>query len=124
MPVRIVNRTHPDAPILRAHYCASFLCQLRGLMFRSALAEDEGLLLVQSAESRLNAAIHMFGMAFDLTIVWIDTQKRVVDVQIARRWPPFYFPCAPARYVLETGTQHFAHFRPGDTLDFEDLPNR
>lgn len=118
----IRNHSRAGVPVLRVRYCDAFLCQLRGLMFRRSLAEDEGLLLVQSSESRLNAAIHMFGMAFDLTVVWIDARHRVVDVQLTRRWPPIYFPRRPAQYVLETRTQHFPHFHTGDLLDFEALP--
>ncbi len=121
MLLTVQNLSRSDTPLLRARYCASFLCQLRGLLFRRSLAEDEGLLLVQPRASRINAAIHMLGMAFDLAVIWIDDAQRVVDVQWARRWRPFYFPKKPARYVLETGVQHLGHFFPGDQLYIENL---
>ncbi len=117
----IRNLSRPDAPPIRARYCASFACQLRGLMFRRSLSPQEGLLLVQRRPSRLDAAIHMLGMAFDLAVVWIDARQRVVDVRQALRWRPFYFPRRPALYVLETGVQHLNHFSPGDQLSIEGL---
>ncbi len=92
-------------------------------MFRSPLPDDEGLLLVQDRQSRTEAAIHMLGMRFDLTVVWIDETRRVVDVRIARRWPPVYFPRRAARYVLETGLHHRTNFQPGDQLYFEGMPD-
>ncbi len=91
-------------------------------MFRRSLPPGEGLLLVQERQSRLDAAIHMFGMFFDLAAVWIDDALCVVDVQAARRWPPLYFPARPARYVLETGLHRLQDFQPGDQLHFEDAP--
>ncbi|HEB64017.1 MAG TPA: hypothetical protein ENJ02_00545 [Chloroflexi bacterium] len=123
MYIHILNRSRPQSAPLRAQYCVSFWCRLRGLMFRPSLAPDEGLLLVQERQSRMDAAIHMLGMRFDLTVVWIDEARRVVDVQIARRWPPFYFPRQAARYVLETGVHHRADFQPGDQLYFEGVPD-
>ncbi len=124
MLLAIRNLSRSDTPLIQARYCASFGCQLRGLLFRRSLAENEGLLLVQSRPSRINAAIHMLGMAFDLAVVWIDDAQRVVDVRRARRWRPFYFPRRPARYVLETGVQHLQHFSPGDELSIENLETR
>jgi len=117
--VKIHNQTHPlPAPIL-APYCDTFLSRLRGLMFRKSLAQREGLLLVERAESRVGAAIHMLFMNFDLCVVWINTEMRVVDVQLARKWQPSYTPAQPARYTLETRTEYLLEFHAGDLIRFE-----
>ena len=61
-----------------------------GLTFRRSLAPQEGLLLVQRNDSRVEATIHMFFMWIDLAVVWINMDNEVVDVQLAKRWRPAY----------------------------------
>ncbi|MGD9092001.1 MAG: DUF192 domain-containing protein [Anaerolineales bacterium] len=103
---------------VRARYCESFFCRLRGLTFRRNLAVDDGLLLVQSRDSRLDAAIHMLGVWMDLAVIWIDSSKVVVDLRLARRWHPIYIPERPARYILEVAATRLSDFHVGDQLSF------
>jgi uncharacterized membrane protein (UPF0127 family) len=117
--VAILNLDQPGNPNITAGYCASFACRFRGLMFRPSIALNEGLLLVQPNSSVIDTAIHMLFMRFDITAVWIDDQKRVVDVKLARRWRLAYIPKQPARYVLETHANRFKDYRVGDQLMFE-----
>lgn len=120
--VHIRNRSRALRQPLSAAYCASFLCKLRGLSWRRELPLDDGLLMVEAGESRLNTAIHMLGMAFDLAIVWLDSELRVVDVQAARRWRSFLTPRKAARYVLECRLERLEEFQLGDQLDLQDIP--
>jgi uncharacterized membrane protein (UPF0127 family) len=80
-----------------------------------------GLLLRHEKESRLDTAIHMLGVFIDLSIIWIDSKHQVADVQLARRWRPFYIPARPAQYVLEISAQRIADFRVGESVVIEDL---
>ncbi len=117
--VNILNKTNPNFPSLRAKYCEDFLCQLRGLTFRRSLPEDEGLLLVQSRESKLDASIHMLFMWMDITVVWMNKEKKVVDIRLAQRWRPIFVPLAPALYVLELSPIWQDHFSIGDQIEFD-----
>lgn len=116
---RVENISHPLPIIIRVEYCDSFISRLRGLMFRKAIKPEQGLILVQERQSRLDAAIHMFFVNFDLAIIWLDDGKNVVDCCIAKRWRPFYMPKHPARYVLETHPGFFNFFSIGDHLNFQ-----
>jgi uncharacterized membrane protein (UPF0127 family) len=118
--VYITNLSRPLAHPIRARYCDSFFCRLRGLTFRRNLPARTGLLLVGSRENRLDASIHMLFMWLDLAIVWIDSSLRVVDVKLARRWKLAYLPQAPARYVLELPVDCQPDFAVGDLLKFEN----
>ena len=80
-----------------------------------------GLLLRHEKESRLDTAIHMLGVFIDLSIIWIDSKHQVVDVQLARRWCPFYIPARPAQYVLEISAPRIADFRAGESVMIEGL---
>ncbi len=119
--VAVHNLTCAKTAPISAEYCASFLTQLRGLMFRSSLAADRGLLLVQGSDSRINSSIHMLFMRFDITAVWINAKKEVVDVKLARRWRPAYFSRGPASYVLEAPASRLDDFHIGDQVRFEEI---
>ena len=115
--VAIRNISVADAVNFKAHYCDSFGSRLRGLTFRRSLPSQEGILLVQGRESRLDSSIHMLGVFMDLAVVWINTQQEVVDVQLARSWRPAYFPNAPAQYILELDAKYLDAFRIGDQVE-------
>jgi len=72
--------------------------------------------MVQPRADRVDSAIHMFFMNFDIAVVWMDSKLRVVDVQYAKRWRPAYAPSAPAKYVLETHPERLNDFHLGDQL--------
>jgi len=118
--VIVANLTHPLQQSLKVSYCVSFLCQLRGLTFRRSLDPQDGLVLVQRHDSRLDASIHMMGVYFDLAIIWINNAGQVVDRCLALRGRPAYFPKAPARYVLEIVPERMEQFQIGDQVRFEE----
>lgn len=118
--VTIVNHSATLISPLQAGYCASFLHRLRGLTFRSHLPLEEGLLLVQDRDNRLDASIHMFMVWMDLGVVWINTAGEVVDIILAKSWHPAYIPKSPARYVLEIHPNRLAEFHIGDKVTFEE----
>lgn len=115
----VKNLSRPFKLSLGVRNCESFLCKLRGLSFVKKLAPEKGLLLVESKPSRLNTAIHMLGMLFDLSIIWVDGNMQVVDKILARRWLTFAFPSKPAVYVIECAVSRYEEFQLGDQLSFE-----
>ena len=106
--------------ILRVKYCDTFLTQLRGLTFRSSLGREEGLLLVGRRDSRVDSSIHMLFVAFDLSVIWINSAMQVVDRVLAKSWRPAYFSKQPARYVLEIHPDRWGDFEIGDGVEFKD----
>jgi uncharacterized membrane protein (UPF0127 family) len=120
--IRNVSRQGPGG--VRARWCASFACKLRGLTFRRSLPKDEALLLVESAEGRLNTAIHMWFVFQPLAVIWLNSEPRVVDVRVAQPWR-WYVPRAAARFVLEGPADLTSHFEVGDLVGFDPFdPNR
>ena len=104
----------------RVGFCDSFLCRLRGLMFRSRLGLDEGLILVEKRDSRLDTSIHMFFVPFDLAVFWINSEMTIVDKVIAKSWKPAYFPKADAMYTLEVHPSRWADYEIGDRVEFKN----
>jgi uncharacterized membrane protein (UPF0127 family) len=120
-PIFVNNLKQPLAKPACVGYCDSFLCRLRGLMFRSRLAQDEGLLLVQSRDSRIDSSIHMLFVPFDLAVFWINSRMEVVDKVIAKSWRPAYFPKAEAKYILEIHPDRFNDYKIGDRVEFKNV---
>jgi len=122
MPKQIVvENTHRKIDSLpRIKYCDTFLTQLRGFTFRPSLSRNEGLLLVGKRDSRLDSSIHMLFVAFDLAVVWINSDLKVVDKVIAKSWRPAYFSKLPARYVLEIHPDRWGDYEIGDIVQFKD----
>ncbi|MBI5945156.1 MAG: DUF192 domain-containing protein [Chloroflexi bacterium] len=106
---------------VRVGYCDSFACRLRGLMFRSRLDRDAGLLLVEKADSRLDTSIHMLFVPFDLAVFWINSEMTVVDKVMAKSWRPVYFPKAAARFTLEIHPLRWGDYEIGDKVEFENV---
>jgi uncharacterized membrane protein (UPF0127 family) len=118
--VRIENKSLPLPASLHAKYCDSFLCRLRGLMFRSKLAIDDGLLLVEGHDSRIDTSIHMFFVFMDLGVIWINSHNQVVDTRLAKAWRPIYLPRQAARYTLEIHPARLDEFKVGDQVEFQN----
>jgi len=117
--VEIINTNHPEIKV-RANWCGSFFSKFKGLMFVGSLPDFSGIILADNSESRINSAIHMLFMNFDITAVWINANHDVVDVKMAKKWHLSYVPQKKAQYVLEVNANHFQDFHIGDHLDFNN----
>jgi len=119
-PIIIHNLNTVIETPARVEYCDSFFCKLRGLMFRSRLELNEGLLLVEKRNSRLDTSIHMFFVPFDLAVFWINSEMTVVDKVIAKSWRPAYFPKTDAKYTLEIHPSRWGDYEIGDKVEFKN----
>lgn len=100
----------------------------QGLMFRSSLGADHGMLFIFP-----DTALHSFWMKntlIPLDIIWIDETRSVVHVE--RNVPPCkadpcpsYPPKGVARYVLELAAGQAAArgIREGDRVTIEGIEN-
>lgn len=99
----------------------------RGLMHRTALAKDHGMLFVFPVEGR-----HSFWMKntlIELDIIFIAADRKVVSIsrraQPCRKEPcDLYSPEGNAVYALEIagGLATLFGFVPGDLVEFRETP--
>ena len=89
-------------------------------MLQKSIPPNNGVLLVESAASTINASIHMLFMNFDIAAIWLNDELQVVDTVLAKRWKLLYSPQSPARYILETHPSQVSNFQVGDQLRFDD----
>ena len=117
---KIINQSNSDCPPITAKYCDTFLCRFRGLMLQKGISRNNGILLVESGETKVNSSIHMLFMKFDIAAIWLNNDLQVVDKVLAKRWKSLYMPNAPASYTLETHPARLSDFNIGDQLRFDD----
>lgn len=118
-PVTIRNLSNPNMAPIRGKWCQSFLARLQGFTFRSQLGLEEGLVLVESRDSRIDTSIHMLFVWTDLAVAWVNNERLVVDTTLAKSWRPFYGPSKPARYVIEYHPTRHGDLRIGDQIAFD-----
>lgn len=118
--VQLLNLSRPFHEPLILNVCDTFFSRLRGYMLKNRVSRNEGLLFVGSNETVANSAIHMFFMRFNIAVIWLDTERRVVDRKIAKVWRPYYAPRAAALFIIETHPDRLYDFEIGDKMEFEN----
>ena len=90
----------------------------RGLMERTALGENRGMLFVFESEQRLS--FWMKNTLIPLSVAYLDSEGRIVDIQDMQPLDETSHPsAAPARYALEVNQGFFEEhgIEVGDTAD-------
>ena len=118
--VQVVVKQNPETEILKARWCVSFWCRLRGLMFRRELPDGIGLVLVEGREGVANTTIHMFAVPFAIGVLWVNTAGIVVDKVVARPWR-VYAPAKPACYIVEGPPTIVNEVDQGDRIEFKEV---
>jgi uncharacterized membrane protein (UPF0127 family) len=80
----------------------------RGLMYRTALGVNRGMLFAYPEEQRLS--FWMKNTLIPLSIAFIDSERRIVDIQDMKPLddePPSYVSADPAQYALEVNRGFF-----------------
>ncbi len=96
--------------------------QMRGLMYRTALAEDRGMLFAYPDEE--HRSFWMKNTLIPLSIAFMDSEGRIVDIQDMKPLddkPPHYVSTEPARYALEVNKGFFEERGVG-VGDMANLP--
>lgn len=98
-------------------YCKTISSKALGLMFKRKT--DKALIFVFKKEKIVH--IHMFFVFFPIDVLWLDKNKRVVQLKECLK--PFKFIRAkrPAKYIIElpVNTINKSKTRLGDTISFK-----
>lgn len=100
----------------------SLFSKVRGLMFRKKSNFNYCLLFRFRDETKLLSAIHSFFVFFKFDAVFLNSNKKVVDVR--EEIKPFTFsitPSKPSKYLLElpAGKTSELNIEVGDRIDFD-----
>ncbi|HKH57965.1 MAG TPA: DUF192 domain-containing protein [Rubrobacter sp.] len=94
--------------------------QAKGLMDRTTLGENRGMLFVYPGERELS--FWMKNTLIPLSIAFIDSERRIIDIQDMKPLddePPHYVSAEPAQYALEVNQGFFEKggVKVGDRVD-------
>ena len=78
--------------------CTRYLKNLCGLMFSRKL-KDKGLIFVFERERIVS--LHMYGVFFPIDVVYLNSDKEVVEIKKSLKPFWFYTPKNKAKYVIE-----------------------
>jgi hypothetical protein len=59
----------------------------------------------------------MLFMRFDIGVVWVSKDLRVIDKKFAKKWHLAYFSRFPAQHVIELHPTQLENFSIGDKLN-------
>ena len=114
----ITNRSRKKTLAKRSKLCTSLISQAKGLMFSLSMKQS----LIFSFQEEKHNHLHMFFVPYPIDVLWLDKNKRVV--QIKEQFKPFTFARntsksmyvleLPAGTILETGT------KKGDKINFKE----
>jgi uncharacterized membrane protein (UPF0127 family) len=96
--------------------------QAKGLMDRTTLGENRGMLFVYPGERELS--FWMKNTLIPLSIAFIDSERRIIDIQDMKPLddePPHYVSAEPTQYALEVN-QGFFESRGVKVGDSVELP--
>ena len=111
---KIINQT--KATLLADNFkpCNSILSKVRGLMF----SVSKNLVFIYNKEQYV--PLHMFFVFFPIDVIYLDSEKKVVDLK--KHFLPFtlYNPKSKSKYVLEleNGSINRSMTQIGDILNF------
>jgi hypothetical protein len=114
--MRIENRTRTTVLGSRVTLAASWFSRLRGFLGRPEPLPGEGILLTPCN------SIHTFGIQFDLDVLFLDEQGKVLKLIRGLRPWRFTRRVRQAEYVLEVppGVIHQSGTHVGDLLTWWD----
>jgi uncharacterized membrane protein (UPF0127 family) len=96
-------------------YCRSFSSKVLGLMFTSSPGQGAFLPDVKD--------IHMNFVRFELRVIWLDKNFKVVHQTIARKWRLYNGP-EEAQHVLELPVDKRYNIKVGDKLEIKIYGNK
>jgi len=115
----LYNRTKKRKLIEKTRFATTPWSRLKGLMFENPASFNYALIFNLPSEGRASASIHMLFVFFPIDAVFLNKEKRVVD--IARNLKPFtpgYAPKKPAKFLIELPAGKAKAIALGDELDW------
>jgi len=117
-PVNNYENFKSNQVIATLKFANSYFSRLKGLMFKKKL--DYVLVLKPSKSNfKLFSSIHTFFMRFTIDVVFLDKNKKVVEIAQISPWK-FYIPKKSVKYILEMkkGLIKKYQIAIGDKLNF------
>src|SRR3989344_5574640 len=94
----IKNTTKHKILVNNIKFCRNFLNKSIGLVFHTRL-KDKGLIFIYNKEEKVS--LHMVFVFFPIDVLFLDKNKKVIEMKRNFRPFSFYIPKKKAKYILE-----------------------
>jgi len=116
----LVNKTTGKTIIEKTRLASTAWNRLRGLMFEKQELFDYALVFCLPREGIMPASIHMLFVFFPIDIVFLDKNKKTVDiVRGIKPFTPNYAPKNPAKFFIELPETMAKGIKLGDVLEWK-----
>jgi len=105
-------------------YADTYQLRRQGVLGKEKLETNEGVLLLSSTKTCLSLfhSIHMFGVPFDLAVAWLNKDRKILHLKLAKPgW--IYFPpglLTETTYILELHPEHYKLLQETTELYWEE----
>lgn len=99
-------------------HASTVIKQMIGLMFRRSIPQDYAMIFDMRWEQYIS--IHMLFVPFPIDLVYLDSNRQVVDFKHMRAWTGIATSRRPARFAIEmpAGTVERSGLNVGDMLEW------
>jgi len=97
---------------MKYQICESLWSKTRGLMF----SKKKNLVFVFDEEKRIS--LHMMFVFFPIDVLFLDKDKKTIEVKKDFKPFSFYTPKEKARYVIEIAENRRNDYKIGEKIDF------
>ena len=111
--IRKISGDFGPIDCLEAWYFESFFDRFQGFMFKKRIFNHQAGLFINKNENKMDSAIHMLFMKFDIAVFWINQLNVIVDKKIAKKWRLVYYPQEKSHKILETHTDIYDKLQIG-----------
>jgi uncharacterized membrane protein (UPF0127 family) len=116
---RIYNKTRAGVLATEFGLADTALARARGLMFRRGIRKPLLFVFDNGRErARASCAVHSLFVFFPFSAIFLNSEKRVVDVRVAGPFISLITPRKDSAYLIEGRPELAGKVRVGDVLEF------
>jgi len=117
----LFNKTKGNRVISRVKFAEGFLGKFKGLMLEKRQNFDYALVFDFEGEKKTGASIHMMFVFFPIDAVYLNKEKKVVDIAMSLK--PFainYTPRKKSAFLLELPEGYAKGISIGDKISWKN----
>jgi uncharacterized protein len=97
----LFNKTKNKKIIENVKFAKTYAQKTKGLIFEKPDHFNYALIFEFSKETRHKASLHMMFMRFPIGVLFLNKEKKVVDIAELKPWQLNYTPKQKAKYAIE-----------------------
>ena len=115
----LFNQTQNQILIEKIKIAKTHHQKAKGLMFENKNKFDYALIFDFEKEVRMQASLHMMFVFFPITVLFLDSEKKIIEVANLKPFQLNYTPKHKVRYALEVPVRLEPKVKLGDELKWE-----